>query len=114
MTERPAKPSGGGTRRAAPSRRTMAQRLDDPTEPLYTVAVAADLLGLDPQAFRRLSNAVDHDQARPSGNQRRYSRQDLDRLAAAADLASDGHSHQSISTILELQAQVDRAKAWPH
>lgn len=111
MTLRPTKTPGGGTRRAAPSRRTMQERLDDPTEPLYTVAVAADLLGLDPQAFRRLSNAIDQAQARPSGNQRRYSRQDLTRLAAAVDLASDGHNHQSIATILELQSRIDLAEA---
>lgn len=85
----------------------MQERLDDPAEPLFTVAVAADLLGLDPQAFRRLSDAVDVDQSRPSGNQRRYSRDDLDRLAAAVDLASEGHNHQSIATILDLRAEVD-------
>lgn len=71
------------------------------------MAVAADLLGLDTQALRRLSDAIDQGEARPSGNQRRYSRSDLERLAAALDLAKAGHNNLSIATILDLTAQVE-------
>jgi DNA-binding transcriptional MerR regulator len=66
------------------------------------VAVAAELLGLDPQALRRLSATIDQGEARPSGNQRRYSRSDLERLSAAAELAAQGHSGRSITAILIL------------
>ena len=93
---------GGDPSRAAPSSRSWRDRLDDPDEPLFTVAVAADLLGLDTQALRRLSATLDQAEARPSGNQRRYSRTDRERLAAAVDLAAQGHTGHSLSTILEL------------
>ena len=70
------------------------------------MAVAAELLGLDTQALRRLSDAVNQGEARPSGNQRRYSRTDLERLSEAADLARQGHNSQSITTILDLTARL--------
>ncbi len=97
---------GGGPPGAAPSARTWRERLNDPDEPLFTMAVAAELLGLDTQALRRLSTAIDQGEARPSGNQRRYSRADLERLSAAADLAAEGHNTQSIATILDLTARI--------
>lgn len=68
------------------------------------MAVAAELLGLDTQALRRLSTAIDQNEARPSGNQRRYSRTDLERLSAAAE----GHNPQSIATILDLTDRLAR------
>lgn len=96
---------GGGRNRPAPSSRSWRERLADPHEPLYTVAVAADLLGLDTQALRRLSATIDQDEARPSGNQRRYSHTDLERLSAARDLAAQGHSGHSLTTILDLTSR---------
>lgn len=70
------------------------------------MAVAAELLALDTQALRRLSTTVEQGEARPSGNQRRYSRNDLERLSAAADLAAQGHNGHSITTILDLTARI--------
>lgn len=96
---------GGGPERATPSRRSWIERLDDPDEPLYTIAVAAELLGIDTQALRRLSVAIDQGEARPSGNQRRYSRNDLERLSAASELAADGHRAHSITAILDLSGR---------
>lgn len=72
------------------------------------MAVAAELLGLDTQALRRLSTTIEQGEARPSGNQRRYSRSDLERLSAAADLAAQGHSGQSIATILDLTERLSQ------
>lgn len=96
-------PSQGGR---VPSPRPWRERLDDPDEPLYTVAVAAELLGVDTQAVRRLQEAALHPTARPSGNQRRYSRRDLEILAAAAELSRDGMNATAIGRILELERQV--------
>jgi MerR family transcriptional regulator/heat shock protein HspR len=98
--------TGGGPNGATPSARSWRERIRDPAEPLYTIAVAADLLGVDPQSLRRLSKAIDQGEARSSGNQRRYSRHDLERLDDALQLAADGHNSQSIATILELTQQV--------
>lgn len=84
------------------------ERLDDPDEPLFTVGIVADLLGIDSQALRRLGEAISHASVRPSGNQRRYSRRDIEHLAAALELSRKGHSAASINVIVELQYEVAR------
>ena len=86
--------------------RPWRARLEDPDEALYTVAVAADLLGVSTQALRRLGEALDHEGRRPSGNQRRYSRHDLELLSRALELQDDGHATASIPRIMELEVQV--------
>ena len=97
----------GDDERTAPSApRSLAERLDDPNEPLYTMAVAADLLGADDQTLRRLGRALDRGSSRPSGNQRRYTRRDLEVLEDGLRLARDGHQPQSIVRILELEREV--------
>lgn len=96
-------------RRPAPgagSDRPWRDRLDDPDEPLYTVAIAADLFGVDPQTLRRLADAVDPSPSRPSGNQRRYSRRDLERLGRAHELVAEGHHATSVGRIVELEDQL--------
>ena len=45
--------AGDDRGRAARSTTPWRERIDDPTEPLYTIAVAADLLGVDTQTLRR-------------------------------------------------------------
>jgi len=98
---------GGAPKGAASSSRSWPQRLDDPDEPLYTVGVAADLLGTDNQTLRRLEEALDRSSARPSGNQRRYSRRDLVSLHAALQLVREGHPPQSAVRILALQDHIE-------
>ena len=104
----PAKQPGkaGGRRSAAPPSRSWQERLDDPDEPLYTVAVAADLLGLDHQTLRRLGDTISQHSARPSGNQRRYSRHDLQALSDAAELTNQRYAGPALARILELERQV--------
>ncbi len=101
------------SRRAAPgpddAHRSWRVRLDDPDEPLFTIAVAADLLGVGTQPLRRLGDALDHEGSRPSGNQRRYSRNDLEVLARALELQGDGHATASIGRIMELEDRVQAA-----
>lgn len=70
------------------------------------MAIAADLLGVDPQTLRRLEAAAGVASHRPSGNQRRYSRADLEVLSRAAALADAGTHAPSIARILELEQQV--------
>lgn len=74
------------------------------------MAVASDLLGIDTQSLRRLGSAIDQGEARSAGNHRRYSRNDLGRLAAALELAADGHNSQSIAAILLLTAELDEVR----
>ena len=105
MTDR-TRDGGGARPGAAPSARAWRERLDDPDEPLFTIAVASDLLCMDVQTLRRLGAAISRTSARPSGNQRRYSRNDLIALDAAARLADEGYAPNAIARILSLEAQV--------
>lgn len=104
-------PRRAAPRPADPPPPDWRTRLEDPDEPLFTVAVAADLLGIGPQPLRRLGEALDHEDRRPSGNQRRYSRNDLEVLSRALELQGDGHSAASIPRIMELERQVDLSAA---
>ena len=70
------------------------------------MAVAADLLGTDDQTLRRLGDALEITSARPSGNQRRYSRNDLELFEVGLRLAGEGHPPQSVARILELERQL--------
>lgn len=99
--------SRSGIRRP-PATRSWRERIDDPDEPLYTMAIAADLLRVDVQGLRRMAASVDHDSSRPSGNQRRYSRRDLELLGRALELSDEGHNSFGIARILELESRVDR------
>ncbi len=106
MTRRTGR-GGGSQPEATPAARPWSTRLEDPNEPLYTVAVVGDLLGIDSQTLRRLGAAISRTSARPSGNQRRYSRRDIEHLAAAAELANEGYHSQAIGRILDLERQLE-------
>ena len=106
MTQ-PKRSGGGSPVGATPRARSLSERLDDPDEPLFTVGVATDLLGIDSQTLRRLEEAIAHTSARPSGNQRRYSRNDLEALADATHLANQGYPAGAVARILELERRVD-------
>jgi MerR family transcriptional regulator, heat shock protein HspR len=97
---------GGRSRRAVPSRASWSERLDDADEPLFTLAVTADLLSIDTQTLRRLESAAGLTSERPSGNQRRYSRNDIERLARATELNREGTPATAIGRILDLEQQV--------
>jgi DNA-binding transcriptional MerR regulator len=95
-------PGGGGQ---VPN---WQQRLNDPAAPLYTMAVVAEVLDVDQQTIRRLDVEGIMDTARPSGNQRRYSRDDIAVIAYALSLQADGVSRSGIARILELERDVER------
>jgi DNA-binding transcriptional MerR regulator len=86
------------------------QRLDDPAAPLFTMAVVADVLNVDQQVIRRLDIDGIMSTARPSGNQRRYSRDDVALIAYAITLQERGVSRQGIVHILALERDVERLK----
>ena len=96
-----------GAPTSEPPVRPWHERLADPDEALFTSAVAADLLGVDVQTLRRLEAATGEASDRPSGNQRRYSRRDLERLDRAAQLRADGISGRAVEHILGLEQQLD-------
>jgi len=102
----PHRGGGGRTRRSSPSTPRWTTRLEDPDEPLYTLAVTADLLEVDTQTLRRLETAAGLTSERPSGNQRRFSRNDIDLLARAAELNRQGTPVAAIGHILDLERQI--------
>ena len=86
-------------------------RLDDPDHPTFGMSQAADLLGV-PQAFlRSLDTAGLLAPARSEGGHRRYSRNQLDRVAALRALADEGHTLASAAEILDLRADLDHERA---
>ncbi|HQU26336.1 MAG TPA: MerR family transcriptional regulator [Acidimicrobiales bacterium] len=92
----------GGPRRGAatpPAGRPWRERVADPDEPLFTMAVAIDLLGTTHHALRRLESAIDFAGERPSGNQRRYSVRDLEALSALCELHDRGLSPRAVATV---------------
>lgn len=86
--------------------RSWRDRLDDPDEQLFTMAVVANLFDMDTQALRRLSDVVTDTGQRPSGNQRRFSRRDLEVFGRALELVNDGHNVAAVLRIVELEDQV--------
>lgn len=90
-----------------PSPTALAERLDDPDEPLYTMAVACELLATDAQTVRRLDELRLRRPVRSGGNQRRYSRNDLYVLAAALELLRRGTPRAAVAQLLAPDDSLD-------
>jgi DNA-binding transcriptional MerR regulator len=90
-------------------------RLDDPDEPLYSLAVVADLFGVDPQTIRRLDKAGVSSAERTPGNHRRSSRNDIHAIGEVVRLRASGLTAAGMAEIMvlrrrvvELEAEIDR------
>ena len=86
-------------------------RLDDPNEPLFTLAVVSDLFGVDPQVIRRMDQAGVCAAQRTEGNHRRYSRNDIEAIGQAFSLRREGMAHNAMAQIIALQQQVAALRA---
>lgn len=82
--------------------------LDDPSEPLYSVGVVAGLMGVDPQVVRGYDKRGIVEPERAESGHRRYSRNDIHRLARAMRLADDGIPSSGIERILDLEDELRR------
>lgn len=80
--------------------------LDDPSKPLYTVGVVADLMGVDPQVVRGYDRRGLVEPERSESGHRRYSRKDIQRLSRAMDLADEGIPSAGIERILRLEDEL--------
>lgn len=85
-------------------------RLDDPDEPLFTLAVVSELFGVDPQVIRRMDR-VGVGSQRTGGNHRRYSRNDISALGQAFAMRREGVPNNAMVQILTLQQQVAALQA---
>ena len=83
---------------------------DDAELPFFTVGQVAQMLDVQQPFLRRLEA---HDLVSPTrsdGNQRRYSRSDVDRVNDIVGLLDEGLTLAGVRRVLELQAEVDRLK----
>ena len=96
----------GGAAPSATSRvRRSAPRPDD-AAPLYTVSQVAALLDLQPAFVRRLDSEGVVVPDRTSGGQRRYSRDEVDHIAALVQLMTEGLTLAGAQRIIELENEI--------
>ena len=72
-------------------------------EGVYGISVAADLVGMGPQALRLYEQRGLLEPDRTEGGTRRYSQNDVDRLHRIRQLLGDGLNLAGISAVLELE-----------
>ena len=78
---------------------------------VYIISVAAELAGVHPQTLRIYERkGLVHPQ-RTTGNTRRYSEDDIDRLRRVQELTQAGVNLAGVKRIIELEDQVDRLTA---
>ncbi len=83
---------------------------DDHDAPLYSVGQVADMLGVQPAFIRRLDSERVVEPSRSDGGQRRYSRNEIERVQQVSKMADQGMSLAGIRRILVLEAQVEKLK----
>jgi len=83
----------------------------DPTQGVYAISVAADLVGMDPQSLRLYERRGLLEPARTDGGTRRYSTDDLARLERIGHLLAAGLNLAGIAKVLELETENARLRA---
>lgn len=81
-------------------------RLDDPATPIYTIGQAAELLDVGPGVLRRLDERGIVSPERSEGGQRRYSRDQLERVREAVALTDEGMTLAGVVKVLDLRDRV--------
>jgi MerR family transcriptional regulator/heat shock protein HspR len=85
--------------------------MNDQTEAVYIISVAAELVGMHPQTLRVYERRGLVDPYRTPGGTRRYSQGDLDRLLLIQELSSAGVNLEGIKRIITLQAENTRLRS---
>lgn len=75
---------------------------------VYVISVAAELAGVHPQTLRIYERKGLLEPARTSGGSRRYSEDDLRRLARIAELTEQGLNLAGVKRVLALELEVER------
>ena len=78
---------------------------------VFIISVAAELAGVHPQTLRIYERKGLVRPSRTSGNTRRYSQADIDRLLAIQELTDEGVNLAGVKRIMELRAEVDALQA---
>lgn len=85
--------------------------VDDPAAALFTVGQVANMLGVQAALLRRLDEHELVRPARSSGGQRRYSREQVDRVADVCDLMDEGLTLAGVRRVIELRTRVAELEA---
>ena len=88
----------------------MALSEDDAGRGVYSISIAAGLVGLDPQSLRLYERRGLLGTGSYNGSSRLYSSDDLDRLRRISELLAAGLNLAGIAAVLELQADNDRLR----
>ncbi len=76
--------------------------------PLFTLSVAADLLGLHPRTLRIYEEKGLIMPARTGGNRRRYSQNDIQRFQSIRRLTGGGVNLEGVRIILDMADEINR------
>lgn len=87
--------------------------MPDNAAPLFTVSQAAVLVGVQAAFLRRLDSEGVVTPARTAGGQRRYSRSEIDHVAAVVALMEDGMTLAGAQRIIDLENEVARLRRRP-
>ena len=79
----------------------------DRNRPVYMIGVAAELAGVHPQTLRSYEQKGLVTPQRTSGNTRRYSQADIERLALINELTNEGINLAGVMRILDLQGRLE-------
>jgi MerR family transcriptional regulator/heat shock protein HspR len=79
--------------------------MNDRTDAVYIISVAAELVGMHPQTLRSYEHKGLVAPYRTPGGTRRYSSEDLDRLLLIQELSGAGVNLEGIKRILLLQLE---------
>lgn len=83
---------------------------DDRSLPFFTVGQVSAMLDVQQAFLRRLEEFELVAPERSDGNQRRYSRDDVDKVSEIVGLIDEGLTLAGVRRVLELQAEVDSLK----
>ena len=77
---------------------------------MYIISVAAELAGVHPQTLRIYERKGLVRPQRTSGNTRRYSDADIERLRAIQVLTDEGVNLAGVKRIMEMRAEIDELR----
>jgi len=78
---------------------------------VYIISVAAELAGVHPQTLRIYERKGLVSPQRTSGNTRRYSDADIDRLRAIQTLTDEGVNLAGVKRIMEMRVEMEQLRA---
>lgn len=89
-----------------------AERRRRRDEPVYVISVAAEIAGMHPQTLRAYERSGLVNPSRSSGNVRRYSDRDIERLGEIQELTQDeGLNLAGVKMVLEMRDALQEARA---